>query len=210
MKFLKNIFGKQKGSKSSEIEGSKVEGQYLRISLNEKIMPLDRGEVYEDPIDEILKRHNIGEVTGGGTLQLETGEIKYCNIEIFINSDIIDSITIRLLKDNIEELGAPKGSKIIVENTGEEIEIGKLEGIGFYLDGLNLPEEVYKKCDINEVIGALSERLGDHDKIIRYGQGNDETALYFYGKSFFDMKEQTKEYINEYPLCRNARIEQIA
>lgn len=68
MKFEKKLFDKQEGDKSSETDGTKLEGQYLRVTLNEKIMPFDRGGVYEDPIDEILKGQNIGEVTGGVTL----------------------------------------------------------------------------------------------------------------------------------------------
>ncbi|HET9277624.1 MAG TPA: hypothetical protein VFN95_05545 [Flavitalea sp.] len=41
---------------------------FIIAQLNEKVMPIDRGLVYEDPIDEFLKVNQYGEVTGGGTL----------------------------------------------------------------------------------------------------------------------------------------------
>ena len=117
MKFIKKLFGINKE------EESQTEGQYIRIQLNERVMPIDRGNIYEDPLDEIIKSQNIGEVTGGGTLQSKSGEIEYCDLEIFINSETIDAEIISLLKTSVEELGAPKGSKLIIEKTGEEIDL---------------------------------------------------------------------------------------
>ena len=50
--------------------------------LNAKLMPFDRGQYFEDPLDDALKGRGLGEVTGGGTAQSESGEILYCEIEI--------------------------------------------------------------------------------------------------------------------------------
>ncbi|MBP3967330.1 hypothetical protein [Paenibacillus lignilyticus] len=55
------------------------------IQLNDKIMPINRGLVYEDPLDEYLRANSLGEITGGGTMQEETGEIEYCDIEVLIS-----------------------------------------------------------------------------------------------------------------------------
>lgn len=204
MKFIKKLFGINKN------EEPQKEGQYVRIQLNERVMPIDRGDIYEDPIDEIIKSQSIGEVTGGGTLQSKSGEIEYCDLEIFINSETIDDEILNLLRTSVEKLGAPKGSKLIIERTGEEILIGKYEGLGIYLDGKNLPANVYEENDINLVIEKLKELLDDKSEIIRYWEGNEETALYFYGKSFDEMKAKIQEYISQQPLCQNSRIEQIA
>ena len=56
-KIISNLFPKKK------IE---QESNFIVVQLNEKVMPIDRGIVYEDPIDEFLKERNWGEVTGGG------------------------------------------------------------------------------------------------------------------------------------------------
>jgi len=204
MKFIQKLFGTSDNSKNH------TEGQFIRIILNDKIMPVDRGFIYEDPLDEMLKRHKIGEVTGGGTLQFESGEIKSCELEVFINSELIDSITLKSLKDKIEELGAPKGSKIKIERTKKEISVGKLEGIGIYLDGQNLPKSVYEDNDINLVIEKIKKLLDDKTDMTRYWEGSKNTALYFYGLSFNDMKEKVIDFLNKHPLCKNAKIEQLA
>jgi hypothetical protein len=40
---------------------------FVFVKVPESIMPIDRGEKYEDPLDAALKREKLGEVTGGGT-----------------------------------------------------------------------------------------------------------------------------------------------
>ena len=200
MNFLKKLFGSK----------TKSQGQYIRITLNDKMMPMDRGFVYEDPLNDVLMTYKLGEVTGGGTLQLKSGEIGYCDLEVFINSENIDNVTLGILKDNIEKLGAPKGSKIVIEKTNKEVEVGKLEGIGIYLDGVNLPDKIYKENDINVVVEELQKLLNDKSETLRYWEGDEEVGLYFYGESFEHMKEMISDFVNEHPLCQNVRIEQIA
>ena len=72
MNFIKKLFGKQKNNDV---------GNFIVATLNDKIMPLDRGEIYEDPLEEFLKANGIGEVTGGGTMQLKSGELEYCDLK---------------------------------------------------------------------------------------------------------------------------------
>jgi hypothetical protein len=64
------MFGKLFGEKEP------AAGDCIVARLNDRAQPLDRGELYEDPLDEILKTHDIGEVTGGGTQLGEAGEIR--------------------------------------------------------------------------------------------------------------------------------------
>ncbi len=37
-------------------------------TVNDKIMPIDRGEIYEDPLEKLLKANGIGEVTASGNV----------------------------------------------------------------------------------------------------------------------------------------------
>lgn len=173
-------------------------------------MPLDRGEIYEDPLDELLKANGIGEVTGGGTMQLKSGELEYCDLEIKLNSNEINENDIQQIIKKLEELGAPKGSKLTIEKTDQKIEFGQKEGLGIYIDGVNLDPEVYKNSDINFVISEIKKLTKDNSEITKYWEGGNETALYYYADSFAEMKESIKEFMNSYPLCKGARIEQIA
>ena len=183
---------------------------FIIAQLNEKVMPIDRGLVYEDPIDEFLKENQYGEVTGGGTLQEKTGELAYCDIEIELSANDIDKTVIANIIDKIESLGAPKGSKLIIEGTKEEIPFGKKEGLALYIDGQNLSPEVYAECDINFVLSEVHRLTNIEPNADRNWQGEKETALYFFSDSFEQMKSSISEFIETYPLCKGARVVQIA
>lgn len=205
---FKKIFKKLFGSNEKEKQYS--QGTFIIIQLNEKIMPIDRAEFYEDPLDEFLRANGYGEVTGGGTMQAKSGEIEFCDMEVLIyEGNDIKRIIIEIIR-RLENLGTPKGSHIKTESTEEKIFFGNKEGLAIYLDGINLPENVYKECDTNFIVLEVSRLIGYNGKIMRYWQGEKETALYFYGDSFENIKTTISEFISTYPLCQGARIVQIA
>jgi hypothetical protein len=187
-----------------------IKDNYIIAQLNDKIMPIDRGEVYEDSLEEFLKLKFYGEITGGGTLQEKSGEIDYCDIEILLNRNEIDKQVIAEIIGKLEELGAPFGSKLIIEQTGEEISFGRLEGLAVYLDGVNLSDEVYKNSDTEALYTEIKKLTGIKTNTLRYWQGNTETAVYFYSSSFIEMKNAIADLIATNPECENARIVQIA
>ena len=199
-KLLDGLFKKEK------IE----EPNFIVATLNDKIMPIDRGEIYENPLEEYLNKYNWGEVSGGGTMQEKSGEIAFCDIEIKLNSSEVDRITINKIIEILENIGAPKGSILNIEKTQEKINFGKLEGIGIYLDGITLPKEIYEKCDINFVITEVHRLTETEYNVNRNWENENGIALYFYGESFEKMNSQIKNFIESYPLCQNCRIEQIA
>jgi hypothetical protein len=185
-----------------------VEPQFIVVTLNARIQPMHRGEIFEDPLGEILAKESKGEVSGGGTLQSQTGEIEYCNIEIQVSSS--DESTVNLIKQSLEKMGVPKGSKIKIEATDSEIEFGTLEGLAIYLNGTDLDQEVYKNSDSNHVYSELDRLTEGKGKVYSYWQGPTETAFYLYGSSFTEMKSLIAELVDNYPLCQKCRIEQIA
>ena len=201
MNFIKKLFGLKKNNNAEN---------FIVATLNDKIMPLDRGEIYEDPLEELLKANGIGEVTGGGTMQLKSGELEYCDLEIKLNSNEINEDDIQLIIKKLEELGAPKGSSLLIEKTEQKIQFGKKEGLGIYLDGINLSDEVYKSSDSEALAVEIRRLAGIKDNTLRYWQGNTETGLYFYGDSFEHIKNSINDFVSSHPECENCRIEQIA
>jgi len=183
---------------------------YIVAQLNDKLEPIGRYEIYEQPFDEFLKEKGYGKVSGGGTLLSKSKEIEYCDIEIKLREKEVNRQTITEIINKLEELGAPKDSKLIIERTGEKIEFGKLEGLALYLDGVNLSDEVYKNSDPEALINTINELLNIEGEWVRYWDGNVETGLYFYGQSFNEMKNALTDLINSNPECENARIEKIA
>lgn len=176
--------------------------------LNDRAQPIDRGELYEDPLDEVLKKHRAGSVVGGGTMLTEDKEIDFCEIEIEVREPVAENIA--LIKQTLEGLGAPKGSQLRLEAQNEERPIGINEGLAVYLNGTDLPDEVYAECDANFVYSEFNRLLGDDGKIHSHWQGETETALYMYGESFKTMQSRLTGFLGSYPLCQRARVVQIA
>ena len=172
-------------------------------TLNDRIRPLDRAERYEEPLGLLLETRKLGTVTGGGSQQGSDGEIEHVDVEIELADDRLD-----LVAKALEVLGAPVGSVMRAEE--RELSFGRLEGLGLYLNGTELPPEVYATSDVNAVIERIEELLSDDGSLHSYWEGPWETALYFYGESFTTMAERIRDVVKTEPLCQNARIVQIA
>ena len=199
-----NLFQKSK----PRLEGDR------RISVtaefNHKIEPLQRADIYEDPLTEELERLGFGEVDGGGTMQNNDGEIAFCDVHMLLTHP---QQAIPAVKSFLERRGAPKGSTLIVyskeDDVRQKIPFGVREGFGIYLDGVNLPNEVYRDCDSNFVVAELDRLLRGHGSVESHWQGPTETALYIYGDSLCVMKPLVAEFLSTYPLCRGARVVEL-
>ena len=176
----------------------------LILHLNARFQPKDRFEL-EDALQEIFDNNNAGEVTGGGTLLKENGEIESCDIEINLYED---QKGLEWLKDLLNNIGIPKGS--VIQGIEPPINVGTLEGLAIYLNGTDLPQEVYRSCDVNYVIDQLQQAVHSIGSMYSYRELDEFTALYFYGVSFSMMKERMDNFVSNYPLCEKCRIEQIA
>jgi hypothetical protein len=199
------MFGNLFKTKPAKAESS---DQFLIAQLNCRAQPMHRGEFFEDPLDEKLKEEGLGEVSGGGTLQNENGEIEHCDIEIQLARE--DSTVPARIIDILQGLGAPKGSKLHIESSQSEISFGVSEGLAIYLNGTALPDDVYSSCDSNHVYEELDRLVAPSGRVLSYWQGPTETAFYLYGDSFTAMRIAIEGFVSSYPLCQKARIEQIA
>ena len=174
--------------------------------FNHKIGPIDRGERYEDPLGDALSEKGFGEVDGGGTMQSKEGEILYIDVHMYLsNPDESIPFVTRML----EKQGAPRGSKLKIyegDEVAREIPFGVREGFAIYLDGVNLPDEVYRDSDSNVVVSEIYKLLVGHGEIEAHWQGPTETALYVYGDSIATMKSLIQGFMESYPLCKGARI----
>lgn len=181
-----------------------METIFAELNLNARLAPLDRGELFEDPIDDILNANDWGEVTGGGSLLSKTGEVKSCDIDFEIVPEYKEGFIefIKCLKI------IPKGSVLKID--GEEINVGVSEGLALYLNGTDLDEEVYRNNDINVLINQLDEAVKEIGAMYSYFEGNTETALYYYGDSFSELNARIAIIVRNHPLCQKCRIEQIA
>ena len=176
--------------------------------LNDRAQPMDRGELYEDPLHAVLQSQRWGEVSGGGSQLASSGEIAYCEVEIGLSAvspAVLDGIIAEL-----ERCGAPKGSVLRGEAIGGERPFGATEGLAVYLNGTDLPDATYRDSDVNFVFSEFNRLLHGQGKIHSYWQGPTETALYMYGTSFEGMRAALTPFLQSYPLCERARVVQVA
>ncbi len=178
------------------------------VRLNDRLRPMDRGDLFEDPLDEFLRRYDIGEVSGASQRLARNGEVAFCELEISVRASADDAVDV--IKPVLEQLGAPKGSKLIVAASKREVPVGTLEGMAVYLNGTDLPPAVYNDSDINVVFEEFNRLLAPDGRIHSYWEGVKETALYMYGASFTAMRASLAEFLASYPLCQRARVVQIA
>lgn len=189
---------------------------YLIAQLNARLQPMHRGELFEDPLDDALQQLGVGSVTGGGTQMSDSGEVAHCDIEIKVAA--LDEHTVHTVISCLERLGAPIGSQLRLEvgaeAEGEEKErklpFGVTEGMAIYLNGTDLPDEVYARERSDAVYSELERLIDGGGEIYSHWQGPTETALYLYGNSFKDMHERVAGFLASHPLCQKCRIEQIA
>ncbi len=168
----------------------------------ESIGPLDRAARYEASLDDALGPLCLGEVTGGGSQLGSQNEIEFADIELdLVNLD--DAV--HLVKQTLEEAGAPAGSEVRFERDGKDIVIpfGVLECLAIYLDGVSLPDDVYRRCDINELAAQMDEALAPLGGEIRGSWvGPTETAIYIYGSSAertFESLERNTSLVSPMP-----------
>lgn len=178
------------------------------IQINDKVLPIHKRNLYVKPLHDFLEENNYGEISGGGILKEEPGEIIFCDIHVKLYQEEITSSVLNSIIKHLEDCGAPKGSKIIIEKTHQEILFGKKEGIAIYLDKENLEQKNDAQYNIDFVQSEISKITQTSQE--RYWKGNSTTGLYFYGQSFEKMKNEVSDFMETYPLYQNVRIAQIA
>jgi hypothetical protein len=174
--------------------------------LPEHIEPLDRGQRYEDPVNDALAVRELGMLTGGGTHLTPESEIGYVDLEIAL-ANLNGALDV--LKQTLEAQGAPVGSQLLFRRDGidEEIPFGVQEGVAIYLDGIGLPNEVYERTNIQEVVQRVAEAVESVGGEWRGSwSGPSETALYQFGPSADAMLDALRPVFDSYAICQNARV----
>lgn len=95
-----------------------TESHFVYAKILDAVGPLDRGDKYEDPLQDLLDAEGLGEVTGGGTLQDKSGTILHVGIDIEL-TDLDRGIP--LVAQKLRELGAPAGSTLEYQIDGKNV-----------------------------------------------------------------------------------------
>ncbi len=98
--------------------------QLIFVRIPEQLQPLDRGAKYEDPLDAALKKHAVGEVSGGGSLLSAPDKNGKRSIEwVGIDVDLTNfEKGLPILKRELRRLGAPHNTVLEYTRDGKKIE----------------------------------------------------------------------------------------
>ena len=108
----------------SETSEQTLSEQFIFVKIPESIMPIERGDKYEDPLDEALKQASIGEVTGGGSSFSHPDENGKRTIEwVGIDVNLLDfDKGLPILRSELLKLGAPKTTILEYTRNGQDRE----------------------------------------------------------------------------------------
>jgi hypothetical protein len=110
------------GCRQSETASPKA--QFVFVRVPEQVQPVERGAKYEDPLNAVLKREGVGEVSGGGS-QLSAPDsngkktIEWVGIDVDL-SDFEKGMPI--LKRELLRLGAPPETILEYKRNGKKLE----------------------------------------------------------------------------------------
>lgn len=172
--------------------------------LNARLQPEHAQELFVEPLSAWLQDAGQGDAALGQVGHSPDGEVLYVDLRIALQ----DESEVATVIVGLEELGAPLASTLLLPE-GEH-DFGRMQGLGLYLDGQNLPEQVYETCDPHEVFEQVSGCIDGLGDICSFWQGESETALYLYGQEAAAMEQAMAGFLASYPLCQGARLERIA
>jgi hypothetical protein len=91
---------------------AKAEPLLVYVKIPGHIEPFERGQRFEDPIQEALERGQIGEITGGGSQlsppdEMGRRHIEFCGIDVDLYK-VPEGLA--LLKSELRRLNAPRGT----------------------------------------------------------------------------------------------------
>ena len=127
MSFLKDLKSVVRGDDESatpRAEISKDKPLFVYVRMPVDLDPVDRDELFAEPLHEALERENLGVVTGGGTMFVpldddDDEEVQFSGIDV--NLYEVEK-GIDLLRRELIRLQAPQNTSLLYELDGREWE----------------------------------------------------------------------------------------
>jgi hypothetical protein len=186
-------------------------GRMLLVHLNARMQPMHRGDIFEDPLEDHLAARGLSaSVVGGGTMLAADGEPESCDVEVEVAQGSGLDEVVAAITSFLESRNVPRGSNVQDENGRVLAAFGVVEGLALYLNGTELPAEVYANSDVNELIEAIHVALGPSGAMLSYWEGPRDTVLYLYGPNAEAMRTRLTPLLAERPDAQLSRLVSIA
>ena len=123
LKEIKSWIGLDLESITRMNEVSETKPLFVYIKIPGNLDPMDRGELFENPLQEALDKERLGGITGGGSQLSDPNEsgnsIDFCGIDV----DLYDAARgLALLRNELVRLQSPPGTMLLYELDGREWE----------------------------------------------------------------------------------------
>ncbi len=124
LKEIKSWIGLDPDSNTRPNQVSRENPLFVYIKIPASLQPLERGEKFEDPLQEALEQRGLGEITGGGSQLSNLDEnghrsIEFCGLDV----DLYEAASgLALLRSELARLQAPPGTVLLYELDGHEWE----------------------------------------------------------------------------------------
>jgi hypothetical protein len=178
----------------------------IEIHLNARLEPAMRVPFFEKRLIRLLRRHGWGpRVTGGGTMFSAAGEPMSCDVVVEIPGEPHRALALAVAM--LDYMGAPKGSSATRTDTDERMELGRYDGVGLYLNGTDLPDQVYDEYPVDLFLDRVAQKgMYEVTGYWQYWHGPRETAVYFYGPSEEKMRTALQPLIEQERLAQGSRV----
>lgn len=190
---------------------------YAQINLNMRLQPKYRAHI-EDSLDYMLRLKKWGCVSGGGTSIGENGEPISCDIDIDLVSYSEE------MKNNLifiaKNLEVANGSKLkyyakdkdVNPEFNVEYPIGKLVGLGVYIDTQVLEDEQIEVDTVIELYNSLINILGNNGALTpSHSENENQIALYFYGEREYEyLLNKITPFLKDNVVGKKSSVVQIA
>lgn len=117
--FLRSFFGLDR-SPVAGADSSFHPERFVYIMIPGDIQPLERGERFEDPLEDVLRAKDLGHVSGGGSQMAEPypdgrPRVEFCGLDV----DVTDrDEALRVIRETMVALRAPIGTELHYTDNG--------------------------------------------------------------------------------------------
>jgi hypothetical protein len=117
LKELKGWLGLDPDSVTRESDISRSNPLFVYIKIPADFGPVERGEIFEDPLQAALEKNGLGEITGGGSQLSDADDeghraIEFCGIDLNLYGG---TTAIEFLRQELVRLQVPPGTLMIYE-----------------------------------------------------------------------------------------------
>ncbi len=166
------------------------------LTINAPLQPMQRVALFEDPLDQMLRHNGYGVVAGGTTALNPGGDVARTEIELSLVE--ATDLVLSEIKQKLEALGIPVGSRMRCLAGEFSIEIGVFEGITLYL----------RECEVGAqfVCDGLNNLLQESGRVFGFKDDLPESVFYLYGSCELSLRRSVLNFLQCHGLRDKARI----